>query len=349
MRAILARYTHPRHVGRRAGSPATCSTSQPDASRALPVHTSPHTPVIRQLAAIEAGGGDGRVELESGDTLDVSSLNRTVFPKSRDTKGALMRHYAGVAPFLLPLLADRPLVLRRYPDGAAGDSFFQQNAPSTLPSPVRVEKVRTADGDLRRRLVGGDLATLLYTVQIGAISVDPWNARVGSLDVVDHAILDLDPGPGSDFSTAVLVARLVAGVLAELGLAGGRIKTSGKRGLHVQLPLPGGASEDDALALAGEVAVRVAMAHPELATVERAVSARPRGTVYVDYLQNVVGKPVAAAYSVRATATATVSTPLSWDELADDLDPLAFTIATLPERLARVGDLWGGRSGDGRP
>lgn len=295
--------------------------------------------VSTQLSAIEAAGGDGTLELPGGGTLDVTSLGKPFFPGPGYTKGDLLRYYAGVAPLLLPLIADRPLVLRRYPDGVRGKSFFQQNAPAAVPDGVRVETILSDDGEPQRRFVGGELATLLYTVQMGAISVDPWNARVGSLERVDHAILDLDPGDGSSLAAAIAVARLVRETLAELGHEG-LLKTSGKRGLHIQLPLSAGASEDDALALAGEVAVRVSMARPDLATVERSVEARRRGTVYVDYLQNVVAKTVAAAYSVRATESATVSTPLAWDELTDDLDPGAFTIATVPARLERTGDLW---------
>jgi len=304
------------------------------------------TSVSAQLSAIEAAGGDGTLELPDGPTLDVTSLDKPFFPATGHTKGDLLRYYADVSPVLLPVIADRPLVLRRYPDGVRGKSFFQQNAPATVPAAVRVETIMSDDGEPQRRFVGGDLATLLYTVQMGAISVDPWNARVGSLERVDHAILDLDPGAGSTFATAIAVARLVRETLAELGREG-HLKTSGKRGLHIQLPLAGGASEDEALALAEEVAVRVAMGRPDVATVQRSVDLRPPRTVYVDYLQNVVAKTVAAAYAVRATDLATVSTPLGWDELTDDLDPTAFTIATVPRRIERVGDLWsaaGGRS-----
>jgi bifunctional non-homologous end joining protein LigD len=297
--------------------------------------------VSAQLSAIERDGGDGTLELPGGGTLDVTSLDRKVFPVPGHTKGALMRYYVRVAPHLLPIVADRPLVLRRYPAGVDGKSFFQQNAPETVPAAVRVETIRSDDGEPQRRFVGGDLATLLYTVQLGAISVDPWNVRVGSLDRVDHAIIDLDPGAGSSFATAVAVARLIRQTLDELGREG-CLKTSGKRGLHIQLPLDGGATEDEAVALAGEVAVRVAMARPDLATVERSVDARARGTVYVDYLQNIVAKTVAGAYSVRATGGATVSTPLAWKELTVRLDPASFPIANVPARIARVGERWCG-------
>lgn len=283
--------------------------------------------LVSELEDIERAGGDGTVSLPDGGTLDVSSLDKVFFPKHGWTKGALMRYYARVASRLLPRIADRPLVLERHPDGVEGKSFFQQNAPDDPPDVVRVETIRGAGGESQRRFVGGDLGTLLYLVQLGTISVDPWNARVGSLDRVDFAILDLDPGEDASFRTAVSVARLVKRELRRRSLEG-ELKTSGKRGLHVHVPLDGGASEEEALALAQEIAEAVVSADPAIATVERAVKARPAGTVYVDYLQNIIAKPVAAAWSVRATPDATVSMPLAWNDLRDDLDPRAFTIGT---------------------
>jgi bifunctional non-homologous end joining protein LigD len=295
--------------------------------------------VVAQLTRLESASGEGTLALPGGHTLDVTSLGKVVFPAAGFTKGDLLRYYARVAPVLLPIVADRPLVLRRFPKGAEGPSFFQQNAPDTPPDAVRAETIVNDAGERQHRFVGGELGTLLYTIQMGAISVDPWNARVGSLDRVDYAVLDLDPGDAATFGTVVAVARLVRDAIDALGLPG-RLKTSGKRGLHVYVPLDGGAPEKEVVALAKRIATRVARADPAAATVERSVAKRAAGTVYVDYLQNIVAKPVAAAYCVRATPHATVSTPLAWDELTDDLDPRAFTIATVPDRLARLGDLW---------
>ena len=139
----------------------------------------------------------------------------------------------------------------------------------------------------------------------------------------------------------VEVARWVKEALDTLGLTGA-LKTSGSRGLHIAVPLPAAVGWDTAVTLAQLIATSVAMSHPKLATVERSVAARPSGTIYVDYLQNVRGKSVAGAYCVRAKPGATVSTPLDWRELTDDLDPREFTIATAPARFAKVGDLWSG-------
>jgi bifunctional non-homologous end joining protein LigD len=236
-------------------------------------------------------------------------------------------------------MRDRPLVLKRYPNGIDGQSFYQQNAPDSVPAGVRAETIRNEEGERQRRLIGGDLQTLLYIVQLGAISVDPWHSRVPRLNEADFTILDLDPGPKASFSTVVEVAKLVKDELDALALTA-VVKTSGASGVHIVVPLEPGLSDDTAVLAAQLIATRVVARAPGIATIERTVRARPSGTVYVDYLQNIRGKTVAAAYAVRARPGATVSTPLDWSEIDKGLDPRDFTIESLPERLRRRGDLW---------
>ncbi len=294
-----------------------------------------------ELEAAEREGRDAHLTLSRGVSLKLSSLGKVWFPGRAGgfTKGDVLRHYVRVAPFILPVMADRPIVLKRFPDGINGEAFYQQKAPEHPPAGVRVETIEDADGDRVERLVGGSLATLLYQVQLGTISVDPWHARVQSLDFADWSVIDLDPGPRAKFERVVEVATWVKEELDQLGLRAA-IKTSGASGLHIFLPLPPRTSNESALLIAQIVATRVAQAHPKEATVERGVAARPKSTVYVDYLQNVLGKSVAAAYAVRARPGATVSTPLEWSELTPKLDPTDFTIETVAARFARVGDLW---------
>jgi bifunctional non-homologous end joining protein LigD len=294
--------------------------------------------VVAQIDAIRESTGSGELEIQKGVSLDVSNLNKVFFPKKKLTKGDLLHYYATVAPFVLPVMADRPLVLKRFPNGVTGPSFFQQNAGET-PDVVRTETIHTQGGSTNLRIVGGDLATLLYTIQLGAISVDPWHSRVQSLDHADYTIIDLDPGPRAPFSRVVEVARWAKEVMDSLGLHGA-LKTSGSRGLHIYIPLPPDTPNEAATLVAQIVATRVAEDHPKAATIERFVKARGATQVYVDYLQNIIGKTVAGAYSVRAKPDATVSTPLDWDELTDDLDPGEFTIETAPRRFAEVGDIW---------
>ncbi len=272
----------------------------------------------------------------------LTNLDKVFFPHDGYTKGDLVDYYTRMAAQILPAIRDRPLALKRYPDGVAGSFFFQQNAPAAdrVPRGVRVESVRVVlDGAPHPRLIGGDLATLLYTVQLGCIGVDPWHARIRTLQYPDYTIIDLDPGEAVPFPRIVEIALWVKTALDAAGLHG-IAKTSGSRGIHIYIPLPTRTSEATALAVAQHIATRVAEAHPREATILRGLRDRGTDTVYLDYLQNARGKTVAAAYCVRAVADARVSTPLEWSELTRALDPHAFTLRTVPDRVARLGDLW---------
>jgi bifunctional non-homologous end joining protein LigD len=292
---------------------------------------------VVSLQEIQEGSGSGTIEI-GGKDLAVTNLKKVFFPGKKLTKGDLMRYYVTVAPLILPVMKDRPLVLKRFPNGVESQSFFQQNAGET-PEGVRVEQIETQGGSTNLRIVGGDLHTLLYTVQLGSVSVDPWHSRIQSLDFADYAIIDLDPGPRATFGSVVQVALLVKDSLDRLGLHAA-VKTSGSRGIHIYLPLPAKTPNEAATLVAQIIATQVAEANPKLATIERAVKARPATAVYVDYLQNIIGKTVAGAYSARANSDALVSTPLQWDELTDDLDPREFTIESAPGRFTKVGDIW---------
>lgn len=294
--------------------------------------------ILSALDAIEHDGGSGSLDIAPGRSIEVSHLDKLFFPDAGVTKGDVMRYYARAAPFILPAIADRPLVLKRTPDGVGGELFFQQNAPESVPDGVRVENV-AAQGEAQRRFVGGDLPTLLHLVQLGCISIDPWMSRIGSLDTPDYAIIDLDPGPSAPFKLIARVARWLEETLSDLGLHSVP-KTSGSRGIHIAIPMPRSTSFHVAIATAQAAAARVVQRHARQTTVERSLENRPRGAVYVDCLQNARGKSVAAAYSVRAKPDATVSAPLKWDEVGDSLDPREFTTSTMPDRLDRVGDLW---------
>jgi bifunctional non-homologous end joining protein LigD len=295
------------------------------------------TPPARKIRDLGSRGG-GALRLEKGVSLGITSLEKVFYPETGHTKGDLLRYYARMAEYILPWMKDRPLVLKRFPNGVEGESFYQQAAPDSAPAGVRIETLKI-EGKEQRRLVGGNLATLLYTVQLGAISYDPWHTRVDDLESADYTILDLDPGPGADFQNVVEVARWVREEMERLDLHGG-LKTSGSSGIHIYLPLPGGTPLEAATLVAQIIATRVARRHPKLATVERMTRNRPRGTIYVDYLQNILGKTVAGVYAARARPTPTVSTPLRWDELTADLDLRDFTIDTVPGRVREVGDLW---------
>jgi bifunctional non-homologous end joining protein LigD len=294
--------------------------------------------IEQQLARMERQGHDGDITFPDGRTLRVTSLDKVFFPRDGITKGDLMRYYARVAPVLMPILADRPLALKRYPDGIDRPAFFQQNA-TKYPAGVRVESIVTEAGKPAPRFIGGDLPTLLYLVQLGTIAVHVWQSRVGSLDDADYSTIDLDPGEGVRFARVVELARLLGRKLRDQNLTAA-VKTSGSRGIHIAIPLPPKTSFEESTRLAEQLAEGLVEDRPELATLERRIEERPHGTIYVDIQQNARGKSVVSAYSARARKGATVSAPLRWPELTRTLRLGRFTVRTMPRRLARVGDLW---------
>jgi bifunctional non-homologous end joining protein LigD len=300
--------------------------------------------VVEQLRALEEARKDGTIELPDGLRMGVTNLWKVFWPDLKLTKGDLLRYYATVAPLILPAVEDRPLVMKRFPNGVNAAAFYQQR--SRLEKPPAGVRIETLPDELdpisepdARRFVGGSLITLLYMTQIAAISQDPWFSRVQSPLEVDYVALDLDPGEGTPFSRVLDVARWVRDELESLKVPSVP-KTSGSRGLHVYIPMPPGTSYESGVLFCQIVATVIAARHPRVATVERMVRARGRGTVYVDYLQNILGKTLATAYSARASAFAGVSTPLTWKEVDGPVDPHDFTIVTAPARFADVGDLW---------
>jgi len=244
----------------------------------------------------------------------------------------------------LPVLEDRPLVMKRFPNGVAKSAFYQQRHPETPPPGVRRQRLPAEidppdeDGP-RDRLIGGSLTTLLYMTQLAAISQDPWFSKASDPGHADQVAIDLDPGDGAGFDKVLDVARWVKDELDTLGVPA-LPKTSGSRGLHIFIPLPKKTTYESGQLLCHVVATLVSQKHPKVATIERTVRKRPHGTVYVDYLQNILGKTLACAYSVRASDYAGVSTPLTWKEVARGLDPHDFTIRTALARFRKVGDLW---------
>ena len=314
--------------------------------------------LLTQLDEIERGPGGGVLTFPGG-RLEVSNLGKTFWPspggskKTRPTqsgsrpgpgpgaltKGDLFRHYVRVAPMILPVLADRPLVMKRFPDGITGPPFYQHRAPDKVPDGVRIERVATGT-ETRPHLVGGALATLLYTAQLGSISQDPWFSRVPSPGVIDHVAIDLDPPDGLPYARVLDVARWVRDVLDALK-ATGFAKTSGAGGLHVYVPMAAGTTYESGLLFAQIVATTVAEQHPKEATVERSIKARGR-RIYVDYMQNGLGKTLASAYSARASAFAGVSAPITWEEVEDGVEPQDFTVATFAQRIKEAGDPWAG-------
>jgi bifunctional non-homologous end joining protein LigD len=300
--------------------------------------------VVEQLNALQDARKDGAIELPDGSRLSVTNLAKVFWPEAKLTKGDLLRYYATVSPFMLPVVADRPLVMKRFPNGIHQPAFYQQRSRlEKPPAGVRIEQLAPgldpiSEADARR-FIGGSLITLLYMTQMAAISQDPWFSRVQSPLEADYVALDLDPGDDTPFARVLDVARWVRDELASLKVPAVP-KTSGSSGLHVYIPLPPGTSYESGMLFCQIVATVVASRHPKVATVERMVRRRARGTVYVDFLQNILGKTLATAYSARASEFAGVSTPLAWNELDEAIDPRDFTIRSAPARFRETGDLW---------
>jgi bifunctional non-homologous end joining protein LigD len=295
--------------------------------------------IIDQLNDFEKRRKNGKLLLPNGDTLEVTNLHKIFWPQGKKTKGDLLRHYTRAAPLILPVIDDRPLVMKRLPNGVDGPNFYQHRAPEPVPPGVRIETL--PDDDVPARLIGGGLKTLLYMAQLASISMDPFFSKFSHLDDADQVAIDLDPQPGATFSQILDVARWVQEELDQLKVPGFP-KTSGSEGLHIFIPLPPGTPYTAGMLFCQIVATMVATKHPKVATVERVVRRRKDKTIYVDYLQNIQGKTLACAYSARASAFAGVSTPLTWKEVHDAPAPQDFTIDTIAARVKKTGDLWAG-------
>jgi bifunctional non-homologous end joining protein LigD len=277
--------------------------------------------------------------------LKLSNLDKPFWPDEGITKGDLLDYYRRVAPALVPHLRDRPFTMRRYPDGAFGDAFFQKDAPSHMPEwiPRVPVVVSTRETPRRRRriqapLVNDELA-LLWMANMGCIDMNTWYSRVDKLDRPDFVLFDLDPSPDVGFAETIEVALYVKQALDALGLVSFP-KTSGSEGMHVLVPIERRHTYDDTRQFAEIVAGAIARAHRGLATTEWSKSKR-RG-VLIDANQNGEGKTIASAYSVRPKPGAPVSTPLRWDEVNEKLNPSIYTMEVVLRRVEQHGDLFEG-------
>jgi bifunctional non-homologous end joining protein LigD len=280
---------------------------------------------------------DGKRELR------LSNLDKVFWPDGDITKGDLLRYYRAVAPVLVPHLKDRAFTMRRYPDGAYAQAFFQKDAPSHMPDwiPTFRALVSTRESSRAKKwvrfpLVNDELA-LLWMVNMGCIDMNTWYSRVDKPDRPDFVLFDLDPTPEVPWGQVVEVALILRDLLDQLGLQSFP-KTSGGKGFHVLVPLDRRSTFDGTRSFSEMVAGAIARAHPKLATTEWS-KARRRG-VLIDANQNGEGKTIASVYSVRPKPGAPVSTPLRWDEVDDKLNPSIYSMAVVVERVAQLGDLY---------
>ncbi|HEY2819601.1 MAG TPA: DNA ligase D [Candidatus Acidoferrum sp.] len=281
------------------------------------------------------------LDVESdGQRLHFSNLNKIYFPEVGVKKRELLAYYYRMARYILPFLQDRPMVLRRYPDGVDGKAFFQKEAPSYLPDWIETATVDSEErGGEMQYILCNSRAALLYLTNLGCIDHNPWSSRAQSQENPDYVFFDLDPTPDTPFSDVMRVAREIYAMLKSIKMRC-YLKTSGASGFHIFIPLEPKYTFEQTRTFAEVVGRLVASENPKLTTFERTVSKRPKGRILIDALQNASGKPLACAYSVRAFPKATVSTPLSPEELSTNISAEQFTLRNFNDRFAKVGDLW---------
>ena len=285
------------------------------------------------------------VRAEKPARVKLSNLDKVFWPDEKITKGDLVEYYRAIASVIVPHLRGRPFTMRRYPDGAFGKAFFQKDAPSHMPEWIpRFEvEVSTREAPRKRKVISAPIVNdedgLLWMANMGCIDMNTWYSRADRPDRPDFVLFDLDPSPDVGFPETVQVALLIKQTLDALGLVSFP-KTSSAEGMHVLVPVERRYTYDDTREFSEIVAGAIARTHRGLATTEWTKSKR-RG-VLIDSNQNGEGKTIASAYSVRPRAGAPVSTPLRWNELDDKLDPSAFTMDVVLERVRKLGDLFEG-------
>ena len=274
-----------------------------------------------------------------GREVRLTNLQKPFWPERGITKGALIQYYADVAPVLLPHIADRAMVMKRYPHGAAGEFFFMKRAPEPRPAWIRICSIDHGSKGIIPFPVIDDVPSLLWVINLGCIDLNQWYARCDDIDRPDYMHFDLDPGDGVPFAQVLECAVIVKEALETLSMKP-LAKTSGSKGLHVYVPIVRGPEQGQVRELAQKIADVLAAARPKLMTSEYRRANRPKGRVLVDYNQNRWGSTLASIYSVRPTPLATVSTPITWDEVAAGVRIEDFRLENVRERFAKTGDLW---------
>jgi bifunctional non-homologous end joining protein LigD len=276
---------------------------------------------------------------KSAATVTLTHPERVLYPRDNITKQDVADYYAAVSGAMIRTLKDRPLALEHWNAGIEQPSWFHQNVGKEAPDWVNVIETptRVASRKTVRHLVADRPETLQWLAQMSVLTIHMWSSRGESLEEPDWLVFDLDPAKGKGIEQAIDAAIVMRRLLENLQLPSVP-KTSGKRGIHVFVPLQSGYSHEDATEFACSIAAAVTQHVPEM-TVERSLASR-RGRLYLDCMQNGYGKTMVAPYSLRAIAGAPVSAPLKWSEITKKLDPLKFNLRTMPNRLAKVGDLF---------
>src|SRR5687767_4136888 len=275
----------------------------------------------------------------AGKDVRLTNLRKPFWPERGITKGGLIQYYADVAPVLLPHIVDRAMVMKRYPNGAAGPFFFMKRAPTPRPEWIRTCTIDHGNGNIIDFPVIDDVPSLLWVVNLGCIDLNQWYAKCDDIDRPDYVHFDLDPGDGASFAQVRECSLIVRDALETLGMTP-LVKTSGSKGMHVYVPIVRAPIQKAVWTFAKALAVELASRHPALMTSEYRKDKRPPARVLVDYNQNRWGSTLASIYSVRPRPLATVSTPLTWQEVTDGAETEDFRLDNVRARFDEVGDLW---------
>jgi len=284
-------------------------------------------------------GSENEVVRIGDRTVQLTNLRKIFWPELGLTKRDLLQYYTDVSPVLLPHVRDRAMVMKRYPNGIRGKWFFMKNTPSPRPEWLETCEIEHDSGNVIAFPMVQDLASLLWVINLGCIDLNQWYARCDDTDRPDYLHFDLDPGEGAGFEQVLETAIVVRDALRHLEMKP-LVKTSGSKGIHLYVPIVRGPVQQDVWRVAKEFAKQMEQLYPRLITAEYKVAKRPHGRVLVDYNQNGWGRTLASIYSLRPTQQATVSTPVTWQEVEQGFTIADFRIDNVPERLRELGDLW---------
>jgi len=297
------------------------------------------TRVARLSNGIPRDQDDVTLRVAAGREVRLTNLRKVFWADEGITKGDLIRYYADVSSALLPHLRDRAMVMKRYPHGASGEFFFMKRAPSPRPDWIEICSIDHGNGKVIDFPMVQDLASLLWVVNLGCIDLNEWYARRDDVDRPDYLHFDLDPVKGATFEKVLETALVLHAALDSLGMPN-VAKTTGSRGIHVYVPIVRGPTQKEVWSVAKALAQNLEARHPGLITAEYRIAKRPEGRVLVDYNQNAWGHTLASVYSVRPRPRASVSAPVTWDEVQRGLRIDDFRIDNVPDRLDERGDLW---------
>jgi len=277
----------------------------------------------------------------------ITHPDKLYWPDEKITKGDLIHYYESISEYILPYLKNRPLSLKRNPNGIKDAGFYHKDAGDIAPSWMKTADVPSGSSNkIVHYLVCNDVQSLLFIANLGCIEMNPWNSVVSSMDKPDYFIMDIDPSDKNTFDEVIDTANVIREILDKAGIEG-FCKTSGASGMHIYIPCKRKYEYSEVRDFAKIIATLAHEQMPANTTLERSLSKRKKNQIYIDYLQNSRGQTLASAYSVRPKPGATVSAPLEWKEVKHGLTPAEFTIQNMLKRAKKKGDLFKGVFGKG--